>query len=87
MDNAKGELWRYYPATPFVTVASLLAQKHSENIRWERSWNIFMESFLNILWTLVLITDPHKHQGIFAEHLTSDYPLFDHHPEFMQTIF
>ena len=27
----------------------LLIQKSSENIRWECSWNVFMESFLNIL--------------------------------------
>ena len=29
-------------------ILSLLAQKRSENVRWERSLNVFMESFLNV---------------------------------------
>ena len=34
---------------------SLLVQKCSENIRGECSWNFFMESFLNVLWSFVFI--------------------------------
>ena len=30
---------------------------------------------------------PHNCQGIFTDHLTSGYPIFAHHPQFMQTIF
>ena len=32
-----------------LQVLSLLTQNLSENIRWEGSWNVFMESFVNIL--------------------------------------
>ena len=34
---------------------ALLAQKRSANVRWERSQNVFMESFLNVRWTFMLI--------------------------------
>ena len=33
----------------FHRIPALLTQKRSENIRWECSWNVFMESFLNVI--------------------------------------
>ena len=41
----------------FFTAPSQLTQKHSENVRWEGSWNVFMESFLNVLWMFMCIID------------------------------
>ena len=45
----KCEVLHSFIAATLVWVISLLAQKHSENVCRERSWNVFMESFLNVL--------------------------------------
>ena len=65
--------------------ATLLARKYSENIRWERSWNVCMESFLNISECLFGLF-PHYSQEIFTEYLTYDHPTFALHLQFTQTI-
>ena len=64
----------------------LLTQKRSENVTWECSWNVFMKVFLTFSERLCG-SFSQNHQGIFVDHLISDYPIFSHHLKFMQTIF
>ena len=70
----------------WINISTLLTQKHSENFRWECSWNIFMEFFLTFSEHLCG-SFPHEQKGIFANHFTSESPIFTHHLKFMRSIF
>ena len=57
-----------FPSNNLVYSVNPANTKSSENVRWERSGNVFMESFL------FGGPFPHNYQEIFTDHLTSDYP-------------
>ena len=60
--------------------ASLLAQIRSESNRWEHSWKVFMV-FL-IFSDCLCESFPQNHQ-IFADHLTSFYPITPFHADLL----
>ena len=69
-----------------ISCSTLLAQKRSWNSSWERSYT-FLWKISSTFSERLCASFPHKHQGIFTDHLTSDYPNFTHHPQYLLTIF
>ena len=64
-------------STDYKTI--LLAQKRSEKLFL---WKVFLTFSERLCGSF-----PHKNQGIFTDHMTSDNPIFTNHPKFMQSIF
>ena len=75
--------WMLYAS---LVCRPLLAQKRTDKVRWEYSWNVFMKSFLNILWTFVRITSSKSQPNLYWPFILF-LPYFVYHPLFMQSIF